>query len=48
MTIGEKIKERRNSLGLTQAALASDQLTRNMICAIESGKASPSCKKLPG
>ncbi|MDY3865281.1 MAG: helix-turn-helix transcriptional regulator [Eubacteriales bacterium] len=46
MTIGEKIKERRNSLGLTQAALASDQLTRNMICAIESGKASPSLKTL--
>ena len=46
MTIGEKIKERRTSLGLTQAALASDQLTRNMICAIESGKASPSLKTL--
>ena len=42
MTIGEKIKERRLAAGLTQAQLASDRLTRNMICAIESGKATPS------
>ena len=46
MTIGEKIKERRLAAGLTQAQLASDRLTRNMICAIESGKATPSLGSL--
>ena len=44
MTIGEKIKERRLAAGLTQSDLAADQLTRNMICEIESGKAMPSLK----
>ena len=46
MTIGEKIKERRIAAGLTQAQLASNHLTRNMICTIESGKAMPSLKTL--
>ena len=46
MTVGEKIKERRLAMGLTQSQLASDRLTRNMICAIEGGKAGPSLATL--
>ena len=40
--IGEKIKSRRIYLGVTQSALASDKVTRNMISLIENGKACPS------
>lgn len=46
MTMGEKIRERRIACGLTQAELAGDTLTRNMISELESGKTSPSLKTL--
>ena len=42
MKIGEKIKERRKALKMTQSELAGDFVTRNMICKIESGSANPS------
>lgn len=42
MRLGEKILRRRRELGLTQAALAGGQITRNMLCAIERGTATPS------
>ena len=44
MTAGEKIRERRLACSLTQTELAGDQMTRNMISEIESGKAMPSLK----
>ena len=40
--IGEKIKKRRLEKGITQSALASDKMTRNMLSLIETGKAMPS------
>ena len=46
MALGERIKERRIACGLTQAELAGDTLTRNMISELESGKVSPSLKTL--
>ena len=46
MTIGEKIKRVRISKRLTQSDLSADRLTRNMISAIESGKATPSLDTL--
>ncbi len=46
MTIGEKIKERRVALGLTQKELADTRMTRNMISEIESGNALPSLSNL--
>lgn len=46
MELGEKIKKRRLELGLTQAALTGEQITRNMLCQIEKGKATPSLPTL--
>lgn len=42
MTIGEKIKHYRLRQGLTQAQLAGDFITRNMLSQIENGSANPS------
>lgn len=42
MNIGEKIKKMRTSKFMTQADLAGDQITRNMLSLIESGSAMPS------
>ena len=42
MNIGERIRELRLSKMLTQADLAGDQITRNMLCTIERGAALPS------
>ena len=42
MNIGEKIKALRLSKMMTQADLAGDQITRNMLCTIERGAALPS------
>ncbi len=46
MTLGEKIKALRKERGLTQATLAGEKITRNMLCEIEKGKASPSLDTL--
>lgn len=46
MELGEKIKKRRRELGLTQAELTGEQITRNMLCQIEKGKAAPSLPTL--
>ena len=46
MTLGEKIKKARTSLKLTQADVSGDVITRNMISAIESNKATPSLDTL--
>ncbi len=46
MKLGEKIKEERLKRGLTQAALAGDTVTRNMLCQIEKGVALPSLPTL--
>lgn len=46
MTIGEKIKKARLDLHMTQSRLAGDEITRNMLSAIESGKATPSVATL--
>lgn len=46
MTLGEKIKSARKAKKMTQAALAGDRITRNMLSAIEGGKASPSLDTL--
>ena len=46
MKIGEKIREARIERGLTQSEVAADKITRNMLSAIESGKASPSLDTL--
>lgn len=53
MTIGEKIKQARLSLGITQSNLGGKVVTKNMISLIESDKATPSfdtlmhiCKEL--
>ena len=42
MTIGEKLRALRLERGLTQAELAGEQVTRNMLSAIEHGTALPS------
>lgn len=42
MTLGEKIRKARIENKMTQSALAGDQITRNMLSAIECGKATPS------
>ena len=42
MNIGEKIRQLRVSKLMTQADLAGDQITRNMLCSIERGAALPS------
>ena len=46
MTLGEKIKRARTERKLTQAQLAGDEITRNMLSAIESDKALPSITTL--
>lgn len=46
MKLGEKIKLMRKERGLTQAQLAGERITRNMLCEIEKGKASPSLETL--
>lgn len=46
MELGEKIKKRRLELGMTQEMLAGEQITRNMLCQIEKGKAAPSLPTL--
>lgn len=46
MELGEKIKALRKARGLTQAQLAGEHITRNMLCEIEKGKASPSLDTL--
>lgn len=46
MTLGEKIKAARVARKMTQAELAKDKITRNMLSSIERGKASPSLDTL--
>ncbi|MBO5945316.1 MAG: helix-turn-helix transcriptional regulator [Clostridia bacterium] len=46
MTIGEKIKNVRKRKKITQSALASGKITRNMISRIENGNANPSLDTL--
>jgi len=46
MTIGEKIRRIRQQTGMTQAALAGDKITRNMLSQIENGQANPSLETL--
>jgi transcriptional regulator with XRE-family HTH domain len=41
-SIGEKIKDQRKRLGLTQTEVAGEKITRNMLSLIESGKTVPS------
>ena len=44
--LGEKIRQLRTQLGITQKDLAGDKITRNMLSLIESGTASPSVSTL--
>ena len=46
MTVGEKIRRRRQELGLTQREVAGDSVTRNLICRIERGDCAPSLDTL--
>ncbi len=46
MTLGEKIRKRRKQLGMTQAALAGDAVTRIMISRLESDDLNPSLHTL--
>ena len=46
MTLGQKIKAARLSKKITQSALAKEQITRNMLSAIENDKALPSLTTL--
>ncbi len=46
MNIGEKIKDIRIKKGITQAELAKDKITRNMLSQIENGRATPSIPTL--
>ena len=46
MNIGKKIRDIRRQKGLTQAELAQNVITRNMLSQIESGKATPSLPTL--
>lgn len=46
MLLGEKIKKLRMEKGLSQAQVAGDRITRNMLSQIENGVASPSMKTL--
>lgn len=43
---GEKIKNLRRGLGLTQAEIAGEEITRNMLSQIENGVANPSISTL--
>ena len=42
MNIGKKIRESRRAAGMTQAQLCANKITRNMLSAIENGRATPS------
>lgn len=44
--LGRRIKERRKKLGITQAQLCGDYMTRNMLSRIETGDANPSLETL--
>ena len=46
MTIGEKIRRIRQQTGMTQAALAGEKITRNMLSQIENDLANPSLDTL--
>lgn len=46
MNIGEKIKELRTRKQMTQAELAGDNVSRNMVSLIENGRATPSMETL--
>jgi len=46
MTLGEKIRQRRRQLHLTQEALAGESITRILISRIESGDVNPSLETL--
>lgn len=46
MTIGQKIRSARQRKKLTQSALTGEKITRNMLSAIENGKATPSLDTL--
>ena len=46
MTLGERIKRSRLDRGMSQKALAGEQITRNMLSQIENGQATPSMKTL--
>ncbi len=46
MKLGEKIRTMRKERGMTQARLAGDRITPNMLCEIERGKAAPSLDTL--
>ena len=46
MTLGQKIKQTRIELGLTQKELVGDHITRNMLSKIENDSATPSVKTL--
>ncbi len=41
-SIGQKLREARKRAGLTQAEVAGEHITRNMLCRIENGSAMPS------
>lgn len=46
MTLGQKIKEARQSRGMTQKELVGDYITRNMLSKIENDSATPSVRTL--
>ena len=46
MELGEKLRQARIDAGLTQRQLCGEEITRNMLSLIESGKARPSMKTL--
>ena len=45
-TLGEKIKRIRKLRGMTQASIAGEKITRNMLSCIENGTANPSLDTL--
>ena len=46
MTLGDKIKERRRELGLTQQQIVGEHITRNMLSQVENNSALPSLQTL--
>lgn len=46
MELGEKLRQARLRLGLSQRQVCGDQITRNMLSRIENGQAKPSMKTL--
>ena len=46
MTFGEKLRSRRQELGLTQKQVVGDRITRNMLSQLENGQAKPSVATL--